>query len=203
MNQLEESTALRALPMEEALRYATSLAELLRQMHRDGTVCGSLDPRCIAWDNHSVNQLVALDGGSSPAYRAPEQVRGEAADVRSDIFASSARFFMRRWRAAKLSRRRIPKSSTGRSWSGLPPPIDGIPEGISSLLRGCLEKERGPPLAAHEFHPQRVETGERHGPPGPLGSQRGGWQADDAGIGLCGTAANYSAAGANPGGDAG
>jgi serine/threonine protein kinase len=141
MNQLEESSALRALPIEEALRYATSLAELLRQMHRDGTVCGSLDPRSIAWDNRTV-KLVAIDSGSSPAYRAPEQVRGEAADARSDIFAFGAILY------ELLAGRRAfpaqdPEELRKQILESSPLPVDGIPEGISSLLRGCLEKERG------------------------------------------------------------
>jgi hypothetical protein len=141
MNQLEESTALRALPIEEALRYATSLAELLRQMHREGTVCGCLDPRSIVWDNHNA-KLVAIDGGSSPAYRAPEQVRGEAADARSDIFVFGAILY-ELLAGRKAFPAQDPEELDRQILESSPLPIDGIPEGISSLLRGCLEKERG------------------------------------------------------------
>jgi serine/threonine protein kinase len=141
MNDLEEQLASRALPLEEALRYATSLAELLRQMHREGTVCGCLDPRNIVWDNHSV-KLVHTGAGGTGAYLAPEQVRGEIADARSDIFAFGALFH------EMLSGRRAfpaqdPEELKRQVLECSPPPLEGIPEGIASLLSGCLEKDRG------------------------------------------------------------
>ena len=89
MNTLEQPAILEALPLEEALRRATSLAEVLRQMHRDGVVSGCLDPNHILWDKDDVK--LARNGASGmSAYLAPEQVRGEGADARSDIFAFGA-----------------------------------------------------------------------------------------------------------------
>jgi serine/threonine protein kinase len=149
MNDLQELIASRALPLEEALRYATSLAELLRQAHRDGRVCGCLDPKNIVWDNHNV-KLTPTDAGGSGngtgayqagAYLAPEQVRGETADARSDIFAFGAIIY------ELLSGRRAfpaqdPEELKKQILEYTPPPLDGIPQGISSLLSGCLEKDR-------------------------------------------------------------
>jgi len=140
MNDLEVQQAGRALPAEDALRYATSLAELLRQMHRDGVVCGRLDPKNISWDNHTV-KLVQGEGGAIGAYLAPEQVRGEAADARSDIFAFGAIVY------ELLSGRRAfpaqePEELRRQILQFSPPVLDGIPEGIASLLSGCLEKDR-------------------------------------------------------------
>lgn len=140
MNTLEEPVTSKAMPLEETLRYATSLAEVLRQLHRDGAVCGCLDPAHIVWDNHSVKLAPNASGGTR-AYLAPEQVRGETADARSDIFVFGAIVY------ELLSRRRAfpaedPEELKRQILECSPPPLEGIPEGISSLLSGCLQKER-------------------------------------------------------------
>jgi len=153
MNDLHEQQAGQALPIEEALRYAISLAELLRQMHREGTVHGRLEPKDIAWDNHSV-KLVANEAARTGAYLAPEQVNGEAADVRSDVFAFGAIVY-----ELLSGRRAFPASDPEELKKQIlelsPPPIDGIPEGLVSLLRGCLEKNRG--LRWQRIHPILIE----------------------------------------------
>ena len=140
MNDFQELQAYRVLPIEEALRYATSLAELLRQMHRVGTVCGQLDPKDIVWDNHSV-KLVQTYGAGSGAYLAPEQIRGETADERSDIFAFGAILYEQ-----LAGRRAFPAQDAEalkqQILQSAPPPVEGLPEGIASLLSGCLEKDR-------------------------------------------------------------
>ena len=140
MNDLQEIRGCRPLPAEEVLRYATGLAELLRQMHREGTVCGRLDPKNIVWDNHSV-KLVQTDLAGSGAYLAPEQLRGEAADARSDIFAFGAIVY------ELLSGRKAFPAEDGEELKrqileSAPTPLEGLSEGIASLLSGCLEKDR-------------------------------------------------------------
>ena len=140
MNDLQEQQSSRALPLDEALRYAIGLAETLRQMHREGVVYGRLDPRNILWDNHIV-KLAPADAPVAEAYLAPEQVRGEVADARTDIFAFGAIFY------ELLSGRRAfpaedPDAVRAQILESSPPPVDGIPEGVASLLRGCLEKDR-------------------------------------------------------------
>jgi len=140
MNDLQERQACRALPTEEALRYAAGLADLLRRMHRDGTVCGHLDPKDIVWDNLSV-KLVPTDGAASGAYLAPEQVRGETADSRSDIFAFGAVLY-----ELLAGRRAFPALDPEELKQQIlqaAPPLEGLPEGVLSLLSGCLEKDRG------------------------------------------------------------
>jgi exonuclease VII small subunit len=153
MNDLNQQQDGRALPIEEALRYAISLAELLRQMHREGTVYGRLEPKDIAWDNQSV-KLVGNDGAMTGAYLAPEQIRGEAADTRSDIFAFGAIVYQ-----LLSGRRAFPASDPEELKKQIlelsPPPIDGIPEGLVSLLRGCLEKNRD--LRWQRMHPILIE----------------------------------------------
>jgi serine/threonine protein kinase len=139
MNDLQELQASGTMPIDEALRYATSLAELLRQMHREGTVYGRLDRNNITCDNQGV-KLVQTDA-STGAYLAPEQLLGEAADARSDIFAFGAIIY------ELLSGRRAfpaqdPEELRRQILESSPPPLEGIPEGIASLLSGCLEKDR-------------------------------------------------------------
>lgn len=139
MNDSEQQETSGALPIDEALRYATSLAEVLRRMHRGGTICGRLDPKNIEWDNHSARLVES--GGGTGAYLAPEQVRGETADARSDIFAFGAIAY------ELLSGRRAfpaqdPEELKKQILEYSPPLLEEIPEGIASLLSGCLEKDR-------------------------------------------------------------
>lgn len=153
MNDLQQPQEGPALPLEEALRYAISLAELLRQMHREGTVSGRLEPKDIAWDNHSV-KFVQNEAAATGAYLAPEQAGGEPADMRSDIFAFGAIVY------ELLSGRRAfpandPEELKKQILELSPPPIDGIPEGLVSLLRGCLEKNRD--LRWQRMHPILIE----------------------------------------------
>jgi serine/threonine protein kinase len=153
MNDLNQPQEGHTLPIEEALRYAISLAELLRQMHRQGTVFGRLEPKDIAWDNHSV-KLVENETAMTGAYLAPEQVSGETADARSDIFAFGAIVYQ------LLSGRRAfpandPEELKKQILELSPPAIDGIPEGLVSLLRGCLEKNRD--LRWQRMHPILID----------------------------------------------
>ena len=153
MNDLQQTPEGRSLPIEEALRYAISLAELLRKMHREGTVLGRLEPKDISWDNHTA-KLVQNDAAVTGAYLAPEQIHGETADVRSDIFAFGAIMY-----ELLSGRRAFPASDPEELKKQIlelsPPPIDGIPEGLVSLLRGCLEKNRD--LRWQRMHPVLIE----------------------------------------------
>lgn len=108
MQDIEELPTSRALPTEEALRYATVLAEVLRQMHRDGTVCGRLDPKNIVWDSHRA-RLTLPDAAGAGAYLAPEQVR-EKPPMGAAISSPLARFFMKSSPAEEPFRPRTRKS---------------------------------------------------------------------------------------------
>src|SRR6476646_9235873 len=82
------------LPTPEALRYATLLAEALRQIHDEGRTFGALTPSNIAI-NASGLELIVPQGQPEAItpYTAPEILQGHVADARSDIFAFGAIVF--------------------------------------------------------------------------------------------------------------
>jgi hypothetical protein len=151
MNEIEELETLdqtvsdvfsmeEAMPVEEALHYGASLAQTLRRMHRQGSVCGCLAPDRIVW-NHDGVQVLPHGGGDLTPYLSPEQVRGEPADARSDVFAFGAIVY------EMLSGRKAfpaqdPEELRNQILDCSPAPLDGVPEEISALLNRCLEKRR-------------------------------------------------------------
>ncbi len=129
-----------ALPVDEALRYATSLAQALRRMHQEGVVCGCLDPGHIVWNNHGA-ELTPNGGGGLTPYLAPEQVRGEAADARSDIFAFGAIVY-ELLSGRKAFPARDPEELKEAILERSPAPLGGLPGEIAPLVSRCLEKRR-------------------------------------------------------------
>lgn len=88
---LSERLAVGSISLPEALRYATMLAEALRQIHDTGRTYGALLPANITV---TANGLELNPKPSQPTaitpYTAPEILQGRAADHRSDIFAFGA-----------------------------------------------------------------------------------------------------------------
>jgi serine/threonine protein kinase len=129
-----------ALPVDEALRYACSLAQALRRMHQEGAVCGCLAPDHIVWNKNGV-KLLQNGAGGLTHYLSPEQARGEAADARSDIFAFGAIAY-ELLSGRKAFPARDPEELKKEILERSPAPLAGIPEEISSLVSRCLEKRR-------------------------------------------------------------
>jgi hypothetical protein len=79
------------IPVAEALRYATGIAESLRNLHDSGKVHGLLAPSAVTINRTSI-ELMDMPGLTDDAkhYVAPEVLAGEPADVRSDIFSLGA-----------------------------------------------------------------------------------------------------------------
>jgi non-specific serine/threonine protein kinase len=99
-----------ALPVEEAIAVADAILDALSALHRRGVIHRDLKPANIFLTDSGVKLVdfgLARRPGSSrdtgetdltdtgvlagtPRYMAPEQLRGEAADERSDVFAAAA-----------------------------------------------------------------------------------------------------------------
>jgi Tol biopolymer transport system component len=89
---LAERLAQGPLAPEEALRYALEIGAALNRAHSLGKVHGGLSPFSVRITSTGARVLQPLresDDRAAP-YRSPEQVRGEAPDWRSDVFAYGA-----------------------------------------------------------------------------------------------------------------
>ena len=88
---LSEKLAGGALAPDEALQLGIRIGAALALVHATGAVHGGLSPYCVALTLESAHILrPTVSPEDCAAFRAPEQLRGEAADVRSDIFAYGA-----------------------------------------------------------------------------------------------------------------
>jgi hypothetical protein len=127
------------LPLAEALRQATMLAEALRQLHDSGRTCGALTPSNIVVTSTGL-ELRATP--SHPAditpYTSPELLQGQPADVRSDIFAFGAIVYemvMDRRAFAGDSPEELAASLTTSA-----PPLSGTP-GVDHVIANCIAKD--------------------------------------------------------------
>src|SRR5580658_3636245 len=80
------------LPAEDALRYAIDIGAALTRAHSRGEIHGAVSPFSIVITESraALAKPGDQDSESAAAYRAPEQVAGQAPDWRSDIFAFGA-----------------------------------------------------------------------------------------------------------------
>src|SRR6266536_2208324 len=78
------------LAAPDAHRYAAALADALRRIHDQGAVVGALQPSRIMLSGSGVRIAPGDIGGGVTPYTSPEQLQGEPADARSDVFAFGA-----------------------------------------------------------------------------------------------------------------
>ncbi len=154
------------LPTEQVLHYGTQIADALAHAHQRRVVHRDLKPANVAVTSDGdakvldfglatrleIEQLEAVTlsranfadsqplAGTLP-YMAPEQLRGETADARSDIWALGVVLF-----EAASGRRPF----SGRSGFDLisailrdpPPPLpDHVPAGLAAVIRKCISKD--------------------------------------------------------------
>jgi Tol biopolymer transport system component len=91
-DRLSDRLADGILPPEDSLRIALDIGTALHRAHARGLVHGALSPAAILLtsDGAILLQPQSVAPELCEPYRAPEQVRGEPADWRSDIFSYGA-----------------------------------------------------------------------------------------------------------------
>jgi predicted Ser/Thr protein kinase len=195
-----------AVPLPDALKIATEIASALDRAHRQGIVHRDLKPGNVMLTKTGAklldfglaktgltvagSALSALPTVSGPLtargtilgtfqYMAPEQVEGEEADARTDIFAFGALLF------ELLSGR---KAFEGKSDASLlsailrdqPPPVSQVqpvsPPALDHLVRACLAKDRDDRIqTAHDVVLQLRWIGEGSGATVPQIRPRRKW----------------------------
>jgi Tol biopolymer transport system component len=141
---LVERLARGPLPPEEALRYAIEIGAALNRAHLRGLVHGGLSPFSVRIASTGARILPPLRGYDERAapYRSPEQVRGEAPDWRSDVFAYGALLY-----EMARGRRAFPGEGAELNDAILEQPVAGlmakspIHAAMESVIAGCLEKD--------------------------------------------------------------
>jgi len=168
---LDEKLRRGAVPLEEALEVAREVAEALEAAHERGIVHRDLKPGNVmltaqggvklldfglakdirapaARDSHLSTQTAgaATRAGAllgTPAYMAPEQVRGLPVDARADLWALGCVLFemltaTRAFDGPTASDSMAAVLTREPAWSLLPP---AVPSSIRDTLRRCLEKD--------------------------------------------------------------
>src|SRR6185369_4353738 len=142
-----------SLPAEKALDVARQLCAGLAAAHDRGVLHRDLKPGNIMLDGRGQVRIVDLgfatpiadptsDVAGTPAYMAPEQLRGEYASERSDLFALGAVLYevftgQRLFRARSFAERLV-------SAEGGPPALArlaGIDPAVETAIRSCLETD--------------------------------------------------------------
>ncbi len=131
------------LPAEVALRYAIDIGAALQSIHSRPLVHGALSPFCIVLAGDEVRILEATPSPEDcAAYRAPEQVRGEEPDQRSDVFAYGALVY-----EIASGKRAFPGAGAEldqRILTTFPAPLlakSAISAALEGVIAGCVEKD--------------------------------------------------------------
>ena len=158
---LRQKLAAGALSDAKALEYTDQLVQGLAAAHDKGIVHRDLKPENVfITDDERVKILdfglakLAPSGPQqdaltqtatgvtlgTPAYMAPEQVRGQTVDHRADIFAVGALLY-----EMLAGRRPFVGDTSAETMTAIlkqdPPAISGVPGQVEQVVRHCLEKE--------------------------------------------------------------
>jgi Tol biopolymer transport system component len=161
-----------ALPVDQVLRYGAQIADALHHAHRAGIVHRDLKPGNVmltktgaklldfglartATESQPLMGMTTLPTQAKPLttegtilgtfqYMAPEQLEGQEADARTDIFQLGALLYeMAAGRKAFEGKSRT--SLIAAIVSSQPPPISSVqpvtPPALDQVVRRCLEKE--------------------------------------------------------------
>lgn len=140
---LSERLAMGTPSADEAVQYAIEIGTQLHQAHSHSMIHGKLSPEfiCITATGARVLEPPAYTPESAAPYRAPEQVRGEALDSRTDIYAFGAILY-----EMAVGTRAFPAEGPdlNRSILSDPPPTmtlrSPIYDAMARVISGCLQK---------------------------------------------------------------
>ena len=128
------------LPVSDALRYATQIADSLRGAHEDGYCHGAVTTDAVILTDTGA-ELVPAQPGAAEAltpYTAPERLKGHGPDVRTDIFAFGAVLY------EMLTGRRAfegadPETLAAAIENSIPPSLGDT--ALDRLVFNCLAKD--------------------------------------------------------------
>jgi hypothetical protein len=142
-----------SLPSEKALDVARQLCAGLAAAHDRGVLHRDLKPGNIMLDGRGQVRIVDLgfatpiadptsDLAGTPAYMAPEQLRGEYASERSDLFALGAVLY-EVFTGHRLFRARTFQERLASAEGGPPAlaRLAGIDPAVENAIRSCLESD--------------------------------------------------------------
>ncbi|MFQ5767935.1 MAG: protein kinase, partial [Acidobacteriota bacterium] len=148
------------LPPREAVQVAAQAARALHHAHREGLVHRDVKPENILMgpglrarigdfglvhETRAGSETLSCYVLGTPAYAAPEQVRGEPVEARCDIYALGAVLY------AMLAGRppyrgEIPAVVVSRLLEGPPPALGslrpGLPEGLTAICEKAMSRRR-------------------------------------------------------------
>lgn len=131
---------------ETALQYAVEIGKALAAAHGRGLTHGGLCPERILIASDGAAHLLDPQQGASESaarYRSPEQVRGEAADWRSDLFSFGVLLYEMACgrRAFSGAGEELDEAILSRPPAALSSQ-SMIHVGMEGVIAGCLEKDR-------------------------------------------------------------
>ena len=152
------------LPVPSAVRFGTQIADALAHAHARGIVHRDLKPRNVMVTGSGEAKIVdfglarrvrplddatgtqtayAVEGSTTgtPAYMAPETLRGEGADTRSDIWALGVLLHEMVTGTLPFDGRNVAETTSAILRDAPRQPPADVPPGLSAIVRRCLAKE--------------------------------------------------------------